>query len=258
MEKKIDAVSTDHSFTLNEREALYKTIFTRRDVRAQFSETPIPVPVLSRILMAAHHAPSVGFMQPWSFTVIQSLEKKQAVHELFSEAHAEAVEMFEGERQETYRNLKLEGIIEAPINICVTCDKDRAGSVVLGRTHMKEMDEYSTVCAVQNMWLAARSEGVGMGWVSIMDRNKLKNLLEIPNNVVPVAYLCLGYVTHFNQNPELQTKGWRERLPLSDFVCFENYGEKSDDRYAKELIGQVDKDQKSLNGDNAFRNFLEN
>jgi len=257
LEKKTDIKSDGHCFTHSEREALYKTIFTRRDVRAQFSDKEIPVDVLSRILLAGHHAPSVGFMQPWSFTVLQSETKKNAVLQLFKEAHAEAAEMFEEEKQDTYRNLKLEGITEAPINICVTCDKDRAGPVVLGRTHMMEMDEYSTVCAVQNMWLAARSEGIGMGWVSIMDTEKLKNLLEIPKNVIPVAYLCLGYVTHFNEQPELQTKGWRERLPLADFVNFEEFQGTSNTLYAEHLIKKITTSQKSLNEYDPFTRFLE-
>ncbi|MBL4740493.1 MAG: 5,6-dimethylbenzimidazole synthase [Sneathiella sp.] len=258
MEKQKYNGPTDHSFTKSEREALYKTIFTRRDVRAQFSRKEIPVDVLSRILLAGHHAPSVGFMQPWSFTILQSEQKKTAVLELFKEAHAQATEMFEGERQDTYRNLKLEGITEAPINICVTCDKDRAGPVVLGRTHMMEMDEYSTVCAVQNMWLAARSEGVGMGWVSIMDPEKLKKLLGIPENIIPVAYLCLGYVSHFNDQPELQSKGWRERLPLADFVNFEEFQATSDSDYAKTLIQKIGESQKNLQGDDPLKTFLEN
>ncbi|MEH6403960.1 MAG: 5,6-dimethylbenzimidazole synthase [Sneathiella sp.] len=258
MEKKTNIEPDGHCFTKLEREALYKTIFSRRDVRAQFSDKEIPVDVLSRILLAGHHAPSVGFMQPWSFTVLQSESKKNAVLNLFKEAHAEATEMFEGERQDTYRNLKLEGIVEAPINICVTCDKDRAGPVVLGRTHMMEMDEYSTVCAVQNMWLAARSEGVGMGWVSIMDREKLKSVLGIPQNIIPVAYLCLGYVTHFNDQPELQSKGWRERLPLTDFVNFEEFEGASDNPYAKDLIQKIGDSQNKLKEEDPLSNFLKN
>lgn len=238
--------SADHSFTNAEREALYQTIFMRRDVRGQFAPDPIPDDVLSRVLMAAHYAPSVGFMQPWSFIIVRAEETKRKVHKLFEKAHGEAALMFEGEKRETYRNLKLEGILESPINICITCDRDRAGPVVVGRTHIKTMDVYSSVCAVQNLWLAARAEGLGLGWVSILDQKRLKQALSIPKRVVPVAYVCLGYVSHFFDKPELQSAGWRPRLPLDDLINFEGFDKGANDDLARDLLERVRRDQKKI------------
>ncbi|MBL6933064.1 MAG: 5,6-dimethylbenzimidazole synthase [Rhodospirillales bacterium] len=246
MENSTQKNLADHSFNDIEREALYQTIFSRRDVRGQFTADPIPEDVLSRILMAAHYAPSVGFMQPWSFIIVRAEETKRKVHKLFEKAHNEATGMFEGEKRETYRNLKLEGIMESPINICITCDRDRAGPVVVGRTHIKTMDVYSSVCAVQNLWLAARAEGLGLGWVSILDQKRLKQTLGIPKRVVPVAYVCLGKVSHFHDKPELQSAGWRPRLALGDLVNFESFDQGADDPFAKNLLSCINNDQKLI------------
>jgi 5,6-dimethylbenzimidazole synthase len=151
------------------RKGVYEAIYTRRDTRGEFLPDPVPDETLSRILLAAHHAPSVGYMQPWSFLIIRDEAVRRQIHGEFLNAHAEAALMFPEEKRELYRSLKLEGILEAPINICVTCDRERAGPAVIGRTHIPSMDLYSTVCAVQNLWLAARAEGLGVGWVSIFD-----------------------------------------------------------------------------------------
>lgn len=212
-----------------EREAVYKTIFTRRDVRSQFLPTPIEDEVLTRLLNAAHHAPSVGFMQPWDFILIDDLSLRKKVQALFNEANAEAASMFSDERKTLYQTLKLEGITQAPLNICVTCSKDRHEGAVLGRTHMMEMDEYSTVCAVQNLWLAARAEGIGMGWVSIFKPEQLKALLGIPDNVTIIAYLCLGYVEELYTKPELEIKGWDSRTPLETLVHRNRWKDNSHD-----------------------------
>src|SRR5262245_13195796 len=161
-------------FTAAERDAVYKAIFTRRDVRREFLTRELEDDVLMRLLTAAHAAPSVGFMQPWSFIIIRDPATKAAVQALFREANDEAAAMFQADRRPLYSRLKLEGIRTAPVNLCITCDRDRAGPVVLGRTHMRDMDIFSTVCAVQNLWLAARAEEVGVGWVSILHEDKLK------------------------------------------------------------------------------------
>lgn len=213
----------DFAFSQEERDALYKTIFNRRDVRSQFKPDPIADDVLARILRAAHHAPSVGFMQPWDFILVRSKSVRENIHKAFSEANDEAANMFDGERQETYRSLKLEGILESPLNICITCDRKRSGPTVIGRTHIKTMDLYSSVCAVQNLWLAARAEGLGVGWVSIIKQKALHEALNIPNDIVPIAYLCIGHVSHFHQSPELQKAGWRKRLPLEDLLHFDQW-----------------------------------
>ena len=174
-------------FNTEERAAVYKAIETRRDVRDQFLCDPLPDDLVMRLLRAAHAAPSVGFMQPWSFILVQNRDLKQRAWEAFSRANDEAAAIFPPERRDLYRSLKLEGIRKAPLSICVTCDPDRAGPVVLGRTHNPRMDVYSTVCAVQNLWLAARAEGVGVGWVSIFREQDIRELLGIPERVEIVA-----------------------------------------------------------------------
>lgn len=210
-------------FSQTERDAVYRAIFTRRDVRDQFLSTPVSENVLLRLLEAAHHAPSVGFMQPWNFVVIREQERREKIWNAFSRANDEAVDMFAVEKQGLYRSLKLEGIRKAPVNICITCDRTRGGKVVLGRTHNRDMDLYSTVCAVQNLWLAARAEGIGVGWVSIFHEAELKTILQIPEHVAIVAYLCVGHVDRLYDEPELQAKGWRKRLDLSDLVFQEKW-----------------------------------
>ncbi len=214
---------TDHYFTDEERDAVYKSIYSRRDVRGQFKPDPVPDDVLARIIKAAHHAPSVGFMQPWNFLLIKNPQVKQSVHDIFLKANDEASDMFEPEESAIYKKLKLEGILESPINLVVTCDRERSGPVVLGRTHDKSMDLFSSVCAVQNLWLAARAEGVGVGWVSIFNKKALKQALKLPKSVTPVAYLCIGYVEHFFVEPELKSAGWRKRLPVEDLICFDEW-----------------------------------
>lgn len=218
------------ALTADDRAGLYRAIFTRRDVRGQFRPEPVPDDVLSRILVASHHAPSVGYMQPWNFIVIRSPEQRQAVHALFEDANREAAGQFTDERKRAYVALKLAGILDAPVSICVTCNHDRAGPVVLGRTHIKETDLYSTVCAVQNFWLAARGEGVGVGWVSIFNQDALKDVLGLPESVTPVAFLCVGYVSEFLDKPELEKKGWDKRLPLDELIMFDEWqGSEPDD-----------------------------
>lgn len=213
-----------HAFTDAERAAVYHAIFSRRDVRAQFQPTAVPDEVFSRILMAAHHAPSVGFMQPWNFLVVRSPQVKQRVHDAFRTANDEAARMFPDDKRTLYSQLKLQGILDAPINLCITCDRTRTGPLVLGRTHMPTMDLYSSVCAVQNLWLAARAEGLGVGWVSIFHESALQAALGIPEHIVPIAYLCIGYVSHFKDKPELETAGWLPRLPITDLLYYDQWG----------------------------------
>ena len=222
---------SDHNrpFSDDERAGLYRAIYERRDVRSQFLPDPIPQPVLARLLKAAHHAPSVGFMQPWDFILIDSLEVRQQVLASFNEENAKAAENYTDERKQTYRSLKLQGIIESPMNLCITCDRSRGGTHVLGRNSIVEMDLFSTCLAVQNLWLAARAEGIGVGWVSIIDQDRLSDILQLPEQVYPLAYLCLGYVSEFLDQPELQAKGWRKRLPLEELVHGNGWGVPLDD-----------------------------
>jgi 5,6-dimethylbenzimidazole synthase len=207
-------------FSDEDRAALYRVIDGRRDVRA-FRRDPVPDATLRRILLAAHHAPSVGLMQPWNFIVVNDPAVKARVKDVFVRENERARLRYAGERAALYDSLKLEGIEEAPLNLCVTCDRSRSGPHVLGRNSIVDTDVYSTCCAVQNLWLAARAEGVGVGWVSILDNDALHEILAIPSDVIPVAYLCLGYPREFLDEPELQRRGWAQRLALDDLV-FEN------------------------------------
>ncbi len=210
-------------FAEEEKRGLYRAIYERRDVRAQFLPDPIPLDVLARVLDAAHHAPSVGFMQPWDFIVIQDLNIRRAIHRNFEDANREAASIYTDDRRESYRRMKLAGILDAPINICVTCDHDRATGHGLGRQTDPATDVYSTVCAVQNLWLAARAESLGVGWVSILDLPSVKTILKIPERISLVAYLCIGYVSEFRESPDLEQNGWERRLPLSELIHFENW-----------------------------------
>ncbi len=225
--------SPNGRFSESERDAVYRAIFERRDVRRNFLPTPIPNHILMRVLTAAHHAGSVGFMQPWDFVVVKDRAIKNAVKKLFLKANAEAATRYQGKRAALYRNLKLEGIEEAPINIGVTCSRQRGGSHVLGRSTVRDTDLYSTCCAVQNLWLAARAEGIGVGWVSILDHSALKRMLGVPKPVKVLAYLCLGYVSNFAAQPDLAAAGWRERIPLEHLIHYESWGNTVTERKGK-------------------------
>ncbi len=207
-----------------ERGAVYKTIYGRRDVRSLFKPDAIPSDVLARILLAAHHAGSVGYMQPWNFVVVEDRTIREKVKTAFLKERAEAAELFEPEKKEKYLSFKLEGILEAPVNLLVTSDPTRFGPQVLGRHSMPETDVYSTCCAIQNLWLAARAENIGVGWVSIVKREALRQIFQIPAHVTIVAYLCMGYVTHFPDRPDLEKLEWGKRQPLDQFVFYETWG----------------------------------
>ena len=213
---------TGAEFPAEQRQGLYGAIYERRDIRV-FQEEPVPADALARIIRAAHHGPSVGFMQQWDFILVSSMETRLKVKDLFERERQAASQFFDPSRREKYLSLKLEGIMEAPVNLCVTCDPTR-GEEVLGRNSMPEPDVYSTCCAVQNLWLTARAEGVGVGWVSILKLPQLRRILGIPPHIPPVAYLCLGYPSEFPQEPLLKSTGWRDRLPLNDLEHYEGWG----------------------------------
>jgi 5,6-dimethylbenzimidazole synthase len=211
----------NEEFTDAEREAIYKVIRSRRDIR-RFLADAIPDEVLRRILQAAHLAPSVGFMQPWNFILITSAELRRQVKSLFESTNArEANRIDDPQRRELYTSLKLEGILEAPLNIAVTCDRRRDAPFVLGRAPMPETDILSTCLAVENLWLAARAEGIGVGWVSILDKRAVAELLRLPPGLELIAYLCVGYPTEFRPRPMLEEVGWKDRQAL-DALVFQN------------------------------------
>lgn len=213
-----------YRFSEPEIEAVYRTIFARRDVR-RFVEGPISDDTLARLLDAAHHAPSVGFSQPWRFLVIREPETRARVKELFEAANRAAAERYSGERARLYRSLKLEGICEAPINLCIACTPPpTSDGPVLGAQTMPETLIYSACLAIQNLWLAARAEGLGVGWVSIVDPARLGALLGVPPEARLIAYLCLGVPESLPDEPMLKTVGWRDRSPLSELVYVERWG----------------------------------
>jgi len=211
-------------FSEDEKAGVYRAIYERRDVRSHFLPTPVPQDVLTRVLEAAHHAPSVGFMQPWDFILVRDAAVKEAVRENFRSANERAAGMYDGEKKALYGALKLAGISEAPLNICVTCDRRRERGSGLGRQSDPATDLYSTVCAVQNLWLAARAESLGVGWVSILDTDALRQTLQIPEGVTPVAYLCVGYVSEFGDQPDLEKKGWEQRESLGNLLHIDRWG----------------------------------
>jgi 5,6-dimethylbenzimidazole synthase len=219
-------------FSPEERRGVYRAIYERRDVRSHFLPVQVPDAVLGRILNAAHHAPSVGFMQPWDFIVIRQDEARRAVRDNFARANRDAARIYSDEQRALYDDLKLEGIVSAPVNVCVTCDRSRSRGHGLGRQTNPETDLYSTVCAIENLWLAARAEGLGVGWVSILDFDDLKTLLRIPAEVTVVAYLCVGYVSEFASRPDLEERGWEHREDLSRVVHFEEWGSRDESRAA--------------------------
>ena len=210
-------------FDETERQAVYRAIRERRDVRRGFLPEPIPDELLHRLLEAAHNAPSVGLMQPWRFIVVRDLAIKQKVHQIFLDANEQARSIYKGKQQQDYAGMKLEGILEAPLNLCIVCDTQSGQGHQLGRRTMPETAVYSAVCAVQNLWLAARAEGIGVGWVSILEPSLLRNALKIPAQITPVAYLCLGYVDAFSIEPDLERAGWEKRTPLKSVLSFDQY-----------------------------------
>jgi 5,6-dimethylbenzimidazole synthase len=216
-----DGLAEAAAFSPQEREAVYRAILTRRDVRDEFLPDEIADETLMRVLDAAHHAPSVGFMQPWNFLLVRDPLVRGRVREAFERASADEAEQIAPERRDHYRSLKLQGILKAPLNICVTCDRSRHGTTGLGRTQQKDTDLLSTACAVQNLWLAARAEGIGVGWVSILREADLREILGIPPEIAIVAYLCVGRVARAYARPELEVRHWARRLPLDELI-FEN------------------------------------
>ena len=210
-------------FTTAEKEGFYKAVYSRRDVRSHFTAEPISNNTITKILHAAHHAPSVGFSQPWNFVLIKDNETKKIIKESFETERKRAAELVKGSKRSEYLSFKLEGIMESPVNICVTYDPTKFGPFVIGRTSIPEAGIYSVCCAIQNLWLAARTEGLGLGWVSILSNSILKDQLDLPEHVVPVAYLCLGHVTNFESKPDLERAKWLPRLDLKDVVYYEKW-----------------------------------
>ncbi len=210
-----------------EREAVLRVMRERRDIRNGFRSDPIPHEVLLRVLEAAHTAPSVGHSQPWDFVVIRSADTRRTMHELAMRQREAYAKSLPKGRAKQFKELKIEAILETPVNIVVTADPTRGGRHTLGRHTQPQMAPYSSALAVENLWLAARAEGLGVGWVSFFDEREMVRTLGLPEHLEVVAYLCVGYVDEFPDEPELMQAGWSKRRPLSWVVHEETYGRRA-------------------------------
>ncbi|WP_017241774.1 nicotinate-nucleotide--dimethylbenzimidazole phosphoribosyltransferase [Streptomyces sp. SS] len=210
-----------------EREAVLRVMRERRDIRNGFRSDPIPHEVLLRVLEAAHTAPSVGHSQPWDFVVIRSAETRQTMHELAQRQREAYAKSLPKARAKQFKELKIEAILDTPVNIVVTADPTRGGRHTLGRYTQPQMAPYSSALAVENLWLAARAEGLGVGWVSFFDEREMVRALGLPEHLEVVAYLCVGYVDEFPDEPELAQAGWSKRRPLAWVVHEETYGRRA-------------------------------
>ncbi|QGZ48038.1 nicotinate-nucleotide--dimethylbenzimidazole phosphoribosyltransferase [Streptomyces sp. QHH-9511] len=210
-----------------EREAVLRVMRERRDIRKGFRSDPIPHEVLLRVLEAAHTAPSVGHSQPWDFVVIRSAETRRSMHELAQRQREAYAKSLPKARAKQFKELKIEAILDTPVNIVVTADPTRGGRHTLGRYTQPQMAPYSSALAVENLWLAARAEGLGVGWVSFFDEREMVRALGLPEHLEVVAYLCVGYVDEFPEEPELMQAGWSKRRPLSWVVHEETYGRRA-------------------------------
>lgn len=205
-------------------EAVHRVIAERRDIR-RFRPDPVPDDVLRRVLESAHRAPSVGLMQPWRFLMVRSIETRSAVRQLAQRERIRQADRFD-ERARHFLDQKIEGVVEAPLGVVVCCDHGDDAVEVLGRGTIPETDIYSTACAVQNLWLAARAEGLGIGWVSFYDPDDLRDLLGLPQRVEPVAYLCIGWPDERPVRPGLEAAGWSARTPLDAVIMEERWEER--------------------------------
>ncbi len=212
-----------HAFPTADRDAVYRAIHTRRDVRAYLPD-PVPADVLARVLDAAHHAPSVGFMQPWDFVLVDAPEARRAAYAHVRAVSEAAAARYPDDRSATYRALKLQGILDAPVSVVVTCDPTRGGPDVLGRPTIPETDTYSTCLAIQNLWLAARAEGLGVGWVSLYEPAAIRAIFGIPDHVQVIAWLTLGWPVELPDEPMLARVGWRQRIPVEALVHLDRWG----------------------------------
>jgi 5,6-dimethylbenzimidazole synthase len=202
---------------------IYDVMYRRRDVRAEFTGLPIAAEVLERVLGAAHAAPSVGMSQPWDFILVRDLAVRQAFFDHVQDERATFAGSLAGEQAERFARIKIDGVLESTLSVVVTYDPQRGGPGVLGRHAIADAGLYSVCLAIQNLWLAATAEGLGVGWVSFYREPYLQELLRIPSEVRPVAWLCLGPVTHLETVPDLERHGWRARTPLAEAVHEEHW-----------------------------------
>lgn len=203
---------------------LYDAIHRRRDVRAEFTGDPVDDATLRRVLGAAHAAPSVGHSQPWDFVLVRDRRLLQRFHDHVRQEREVFDAGLDAERREKFERIKIEGILESGLGVVVTYDPERGGPAVLGRHAIADTGLYSTCLSIQNLWLAATAEGLGVGWVSFYREDWLRDLLGIPAGIRPVAWLCLGKVSRLQETPDLERHGWRAKRPLEQAVHLDGYG----------------------------------
>jgi len=203
---------------------LYEAIHRRRDVRGQFTGAPISPEVLERVLAAAHAAPSVGLTQPWDFVLITDPATKERFHEHVQSESDVFAATLPPERAGVFAGIKIDGVLESTLSVVVTYNPGRGAPGVLGRHAIADAGLYSVCLAIQNLWLAATAEGLGVGWVSFYREEFLQELLGIPDRIRPVAWLCVGPVTHLEDTPDLERHGWRRRRPLTEAVHYGRWG----------------------------------
>ena len=211
-----------HAFSAPEIAAVYRAIFERRDMR-HFSGGCVPDEQLHRLLKAAHHAPSVGLMQPWRFIRVRSQPLRLALHDVVEQERLLTAQALD-EREDEFMKLKVQGILQAAEVLVVAMPPGREHHI-FGRRTLPEMDLASAACAIQNMWLAARAEGLGMGWVSMFEPLQLARLLGMPEGSQPIAILCLGPVDAFYDQPMLQAEKWASRAELTDMLFEDAWGQ---------------------------------
>jgi 5,6-dimethylbenzimidazole synthase len=197
---------------------LYSVIHRRRDVRTGYTGGPVADDVLGRILEAAHAAPSVGLSQPWDFIVVRRMQTRQQFHAHVMGERDIFASTLSSERREVFDGIRIEGILESTLSIVVTYDHTRAAPAVLGRNTIADAGLYSVCLAIENLWLAATAEGLGMGWVSFYRESFLSELVHLPDHVRPIAWLCLGPITHFESEPDLERHRWRSRDGLASVI----------------------------------------
>nr|WP_269327421.1 5,6-dimethylbenzimidazole synthase [Kineosporia mesophila] len=202
---------------------MYEVMFRRRDVRAEFTGEPVDEAVLGRVLAAAHAAPSVGMTQPWDFLLIRDRDTRRQFSDHVRHERDVFAATLEGEEAERFSRIKIDGVMESSLSVVVTYDASRGGRAVLGRHAIADAGLYSVCLAIQNLWLAATAEDLGVGWVSFYREPFLSGLLHIPDGIRPVAWLCLGPVSELREIPDLERHGWRARTPLEEFVHTETW-----------------------------------
>jgi len=204
-------------FDADFRETFRELVLWRRDVR-RFRRDPVDPVLVHSLLELAGHAPSVGHSQPWRFVLVESTACRDVIKSSFARANAQALENYHGEQRAQYTKLKLEGLENAPVHLAVFADEDAEEGSGLGRRTMPETLRYSVVAAIQTLWLAARAEGLGLGWVSILEPEIVRRALDVPDNWTLIAYLCMGWPVEEHLDPELERHHWQERLDVTRMI----------------------------------------